>query len=133
MKGIKWSVRWQAVLLGTGIGIVAMVTACAAAAGLMAGGTVGVESMGLFAAGILVVSGLAGGLTALLGGGTAVDAALVALGELVVLFALNAVLSGGRMEGIGVTVLTLAGGSGAAVLLRLGKGRGRKRRRRRKL
>lgn len=131
MKGIKWSVNWRRVLLGTGIGIVTMVSACAGAAGLMAGGTVGLGSMDLFAAGILVVSGLAGGLTALLGGGSAGDAALAALGELVVLIGLNAALSGGHMEGIGVTVLALAGGSGAAVLLRLRKGSGRRRRRRR--
>ena len=132
MKGMRLSVRWGAVLLGTGIGIVTMVSACAGAAGLLAGGNVELESMGLLAAGILVVTGLAGGLTALLGGGGAVDAALVALGELVVLFGLNAVLNGGRMEGIGVTMLALTGGSGAAILLRLGKGSGRKRRRRRR-
>lgn len=132
MKGIKWSVNWRAVLLGAGIGIVTMVSACAGAAGLMAGGTVGLDSMGLFAAGILVLSGMAGGLAALLGGGGGADAALAALSELVVLFGLNAVLCGGHMEGIGVTVLALAGGSGAAVLLGHGKGSGRRRRRRRK-
>lgn len=130
MKGIKWSVSWRAVVLGAGIGIVTMVTACAGAAGLMAGGAVALDSMGLFAAGILVLSGLAGGLTALLAGGGGVDAVLVAVVELVVLFGLNAVLSGGQVEGIGVTALALAGGSGAAVLLRLGKARKRKRRRR---
>ena len=131
MKGIKWKVNPRAGLLGTGIGVVTMVTACTGAAGLMAGGTVGLESMDLFAAGILVAAGLVGGLAALLGGGNTADAALTALGELVVLFALNAMLSGGRMEGIGVTVLALAGGSGAAILFRLGKPAKRKRRRRR--
>ena len=132
MKGMKLAVRWRSVLLGTGIGIVTMVSACAGAAGLMAGGTVGLESMGLFSAGILVVSGLVSGLAALLGGGGAADAVLAALGELVVLFGLNAVLNGGRVEGMAVTILALAGGSGAAILLRLGKGSGRKRRRRRR-
>lgn len=130
MKGIKWSVNWRAVVLGTGIGIVTMVTACAGAAGLMAGGAVELGSMDLFAAGILVLSGLAGGLAAVLSGGGPVDAALVAVGELVVLFGLNAVFSGGQVEGIGVTALALAGGSGSAVLLCLGNGRKRKRRRR---
>ena len=132
MKNMKWSVNWRAGLLGAGIGTLTMVTACAGAAGLLARGAVGLDSMGLFAAGILVLSGLAGALTSLLGGGGAADAALAALGELVVLFGLNAVLSGGQMEGVGVTILALAGGSGAAVLLRLGKGNGRKHRRRRR-
>ena len=132
MKGINWLVHWHAVLIGTGIGIVTMVSACVGAAGLMAAGTVGLESMGLFAAGILVASGLIGGLAAILAGGGTVDVALVALGVLVVLFGLNAVLNGGRMEGIGVTILALAGGSGAAILLRLGKGRNRKRHHRRR-
>lgn len=132
MKGIKLAVRWRSVLLGTGIGVVTMVSACAGAAGLMARGAVEPNAMGLFAAGILVASGLAGGLAALLGGGSPADAALAALGELVVLFGLNAVLNGGKMEGIAVTSLALAGGSGAAVLLRLGKENDRKRRRRRR-
>lgn len=131
MKGIKWSVRWRAVLLGAGIGILAMVSACAGAAGLMAGGTVGPESMGLFAAGILVFSGMAAGLAALLGGGGAADVLLAALGVLVVLFGLNGLLSGGKVEGIAATMLALAGGSGAAILIRMGKGTGRRRRRRR--
>ena len=132
MKEIKWSVYWRAALLGTGIGILTMVSACAGTAGLMAGGIVPLESMSLFAAGILIISGLAGGLAALLGGGSVCDAAISAVGEMVVLVGLNAVLSGGKMEGIGVTVLALAGGSGAALLLRMGKGSGRKRRRRRR-
>jgi hypothetical protein len=96
----------------------------------MARGIVETGSMGLFAAGILILSGLAGGMTALLGGGGAADAALAALGELVVLFGLNAVLSGGQMEGIGVAVLALTGGSGAAVLTRMGRGERHRRKRR---
>ena len=131
MKVLR-TVRWNAVLLGTGIGIVTMVISCAGAAALMARGIVETESMGLFAAGILLLSGLAGGMTALLGGGSAWDAALASLGELVVLFGLNAVLSGGQMEGIGVTVLALAGGSGAAVLTRMGRGDRRRRKHRRR-
>ena len=128
MKGSGWSVNWRATLLGVGIGIVTMSSVCAGAAGLMAGGTVGVESMGLFAAGILAVTGLVGGLGAMLSGGGAVDAVLVALGELVVLFGLNLVLCEGRMEGGGVTLLALTGGSGAAVLLRCRSGNGHRRR-----
>lgn len=131
MKVLR-TVRWSAVLLGAGIGIVTMVISCAGAAALMARGIVETGSMGLFAAGILILSGLAGGMTALLGGGSAADAALAALGELVVLFGLNAVLSGGQMEGIGVTVLALAGGSGAAVLTRMGRGERHRRKRRRR-
>ena len=132
MKGMKWSVSWQAALLGAGIGTVTMISCCAGAAALMAGGAVGQETMGLFAAGILALSGLTGGLAALLGGGSAGDAAFAALGELMVLFGLNAVLCGGQMEGIGVTALALIGGCGGAVVLRLGKGRRGKRRRRRR-
>ena len=131
MKGIKLAVRWRAVLLGAGIGTLAMVSACAGAAGLMAGGTVGLDSMGLFAAGILVFSGLAAGLAALLGGGGAADALLAALGVLVVLFGLNGLLCGGQVEGSAAAMLALAGGSGAAILIRMEKGTGRKRRRRR--
>ena len=132
MKGMKVSVRWQAVLLGIGVGVVSVICACAAAAGLMAAGTAGPETMGLWAAAITVGSGLLGSLAAMLGGGGAMDAALAALGELVVLFGLNACLCGGEMEGAAVTVLALTGGCGAAVLLRVGKGSGRKRRRHRR-
>lgn len=131
MKEWKYRVNWRSALLGTGMAMVTVVTATAAAAGIMAKGVVDVAWMGYWAAGILVVSGLLGGLTAVLGGGTALDAALAAAGELVVLVGLNGVLCGGRMEGFGVTALALAGGCGAAVLLRLGGGSGRKRRRRR--
>ena len=130
MKGSRISVRWQAALMGCGVGLLAAVCASAGAAGLMVKGAVGLETMGLWAAGITVGSGLLGSLAAMLGGGSTLDAALAALGELVVLFGLNAVLCGGEMEGVAVKVLALAGGCGAAVLLRLGKGGGRKRRRR---
>ena len=57
------------------------------------------------------------------------DGAVTALTELVVLFGLNGVLNGGRVEGAAVTALVLGGGCGAAMLLRLGKGSGRSRRR----
>lgn len=130
MKGMKWTVHWRSVALGLGAGLLALLCACAGAAGLMAGGTVEVDTMGLWAAGITVGSALLGSLGAMATGGTAVEAALTALGELVVLFGLNGVLSGGEMEGIGVTVLALAGGCGAAILLRMGQGSGRRRRRR---
>ena len=132
MKGMKLLVRWQAALLGAGVGMVTVICACAAAAGLLANGSAGLQTIGLWAAGITVGSGLLGGLAALLGGGELPDAILAAVGELVVLFGLNAVLCGGEMEGVAVTVLALAGGCGAAVLLRLGKGGGKKRRRRSK-
>lgn len=131
MKGMSISVRWQAVLLGTGVGMVTAVCAGAAGAGLMVRGASDIQSMGLWAAGITVGSGLLGSLAAMLGGGRPMDAALAALGELVVLFGLNGLLNGGEMEGVAVTVLALTGGCGAAVLLRMGRGRGRRQRRRR--
>lgn len=132
MKNGMHRIRWRGVLLGTGMAVLVLVCGSAAAAGLMAKGVVGLEHMDLFAAGILAASALTGGLTALLGGGGPADAALTALGELVVLLALNAALNGGKMEGIPAALLVLAGGSGAAVLLRLGRsgGHGRVRRRR---
>ena len=130
MKERKLTVRWRAVVLGAGMGLLAMLCICAAAAAMMAKGNVDPGTMGYWAAGILVAAGLTGGLTALLGGGSPADAALAAVGELVVLIGLNAVLNGGQMEGIAVTTLALAGGCGAAVLLRMGQGSGRKRRRR---
>ena len=133
MKGMKMSIRWQAVLLGLGVGMIAVVCGCAAGSGLMVKGGVDIGTMGLWAAGITVGSGLLGSLAAMLGGGGSVDAALAAAGELVVLFGLNGLLCGGQVEGAAVTVMALGGGSGAAMLLRMGRGSGgRKRRRRRK-
>ena len=133
MKGMKMSIRWQAVLLGLGVGMIAVICGCAAGAGLMVKGVVDLGTMGLWAAGITVGSGLLGSLAAMLGGGGSVDAALAAAGELVVLFGLNGLLCGGQVEGAAVTALALGGGCGAAMLLKIGQGSGgRKRRRRRK-
>ena len=36
MKGMNYAVRWQAVLLGLGVGMISVVCGCAAGAGLMA-------------------------------------------------------------------------------------------------
>lgn len=130
MKGKKISLQWHSALLGTGVGVVTMICACAAGAGMMVKGAVDQSSMDIWAAGILVGSALCGTLAAMLGGGGPWEGALAALGELVVLLALNAVLCGGKMEGFAVTALALSGGCGGAVLLRLGKGSGRKHRRR---
>lgn len=130
MKGIGWKVQWRSVLLGIGVGMMTMICLCAAGAGMMEKGAVGLDTMGLWAAGITVGSGLLASLTALLGGGGMLDAILAVVGELVVLLGLNWVLCGGEMEGTAVTILALAGGCGAALLLRRGKGRGRRRRRR---
>ena len=130
MKERKVGIRWRSALLGLGIAMVTMAALTALGAGLMVRGLVGPEWMGYWAALILMASALVGGLAARLGG-TAVDSAVAALGELVVLMGLNGVLCGGQMEGLAVTALALAGGSGAAMLLGLNRGRGRKRRRRR--
>ena len=131
MRNGKLRVRWRCVLLGTMIGVLILVCGCAGAAGLMAKGVVDRAHMDLFAAGILVLTALGGCMTALMGEGGPADGALTALGELVVLIALNAALNGGKMEGIGFTALVLTGGCGAALLLRMGaSGRGRPRRRR---
>lgn len=132
MKGMKMSFHWRAALLGLGIGIVTMVSTCAGAAGLMAQGITAPEHMGLFASGILVLSALVGAMTSLLAGGGSVDAIGTTLGEFVVLLVLNGALCGARVEGIGATMLALAGGCGAAILLRLGKGSGGRRRHRRR-
>ncbi len=129
MKERKVRLSWRAVVLGSGIGLLTMICTCAAGAALLAGGTVEMEQMGLLAATALILSGAAGCLTALLGGGGPVDGALTAAVELVVLFGLNGVLSGGQMEGVAVTALALGGGCGAAMLLRLGKGNGSRHRR----
>ena len=132
MKGMKMSIRWQAVLLGLGVGMIAVVCGCAAGSGLMAKGAVDLGTMGLWATGITVGSGLLGSLAAMLGGGGAVDAALATVGELVVFFGLNGLLCGGQVEGATVTALALGGGCGAAMLLRTGKGSGRRNHRRRR-
>ena len=130
MKERKVGIRWRSALLGLGIAMVTMAALTALGAGLMVRGLVGPELMDYWAAGILVISALLGGVAARLGG-TAADSAVAAAGELVVLLGLNGVLCGGQMEGLAVTALALAGGSGAAMLLGLNRGRGRKRRRRR--
>ena len=130
MKEGRLTIHWRAALLGLGISLVTMTALTALGAGLMVRGIVSVEWIAYWAAGVLVISALVGGVAARLGG-TAVDSAIAATGELVVLLGLNGVLCGGQMEGLAVTALALAGGSGAAMLLGVNRGRGRKRRRRR--
>ena len=132
MKDRKIRVRWRSVLLGIGMGTLILVCGSAAGAAMMAGGVVDVAHMGLLAAGILVLAAVLGGMTALLGQGSGMDAALTGLGELVVLMVLNLALCDGKMEGIGVTILVLAGGCGAAALLRVGGGRRKPARHRRR-
>ena len=130
MKERKIGIHWRAALLGLGISVVVMTALTALGAGLMVRGIVSMEWMAYWAAGILVISSLVGGVAARLGG-SAADCAVAAAGELVVLLGLNGVLCCGQMEGLAVTALALAGGSGAAMLLGVNRGRGRKRRRRR--
>ena len=130
MKERKIGIHWRAALLGLGISVVVMTALTALGAGLMVRGIVSMEWMAYWAAGILVISSLVGGVAARLGG-SAADSAVAAAGELVVLLGLNGVLCGGQMEGLAATALALAGGSGAAMLLGVNRGRGRKRRRRR--
>ena len=130
MKERKIGIHWRAALLGLGISVVVLTALTALGAGLMVRGIVSMEWMAYWAAGILVISSLVGGVAARLGG-SAADSAVAAAGELVVLLGLNGVLCGGQMEGLAVTALALAGGSGAAMLLGVNRGRGRKRRRRR--
>ena len=130
MKERKIGIHWRAALLGLGISVVVMTSLTALGAWLMVRGIVSMEWMAYWAAGILVISSLVGGMAARLGD-SAADSAVAAAGELVVLLGLNGVLCGGQMEGLAVTALALAGGSGAAMLLGVNRGRGRKRRRRR--
>ena len=130
MKERKIGIHWRAALLGLGISVVVMTALTALGAWLMVRGIVSMEWMAYWAAGILVISSLVGGMAARLGG-SAADSAVAAAGELVVLLGLNGVLCGGQMEGLAATALALAGGSGAAMFLGVNRGRGRKRRRRR--
>ena len=81
MKRMKYSVRWQAVLLGLGVGMISVVCGCAAGAGLVAKGAVGMDTMGLWAAGITVFSGLLGSLAALALAGGSGAAMLLRLGQ----------------------------------------------------
>ena len=131
MKDGRRPIEWRAAALGGAAGMMTVVTVTAIGAGLMAKGAVGLDSMSWWAAGILLLSGAVCALAARLGGGGEVDGALAAGGELVVLTALNGALCGWKMEGIAVTVLTLAGGCGAAMLLTTNRGRHRRRRRHR--
>ena len=131
MKSRTRNLNWRAAALGGAAGMMTVVTITATGAGLMAKGTVGVDSMGWWAAGILLLSGAVCALAARLGGGGEVEGVMAAMGVLVVLTALNGVLCGWKMEGIGVTLLALGGGCGAAMLLGMNRGHRRKRRRRR--
>ncbi len=131
MKEGRRHIEWRAAALGAAAGIMTVVMICAVGAGLMVKGAVGLDSMGWWSAGILIGSGMVCGLAARLGGGGEVEGAMAAGGELVVLLALNGVLCGWKMEGVGVTVLALAGGCGAAMLLGMNRSSRRKRRRHR--
>ena len=130
MKGNKFSIQWRGALLGTGVAVVTMIYSCAAGAAMMFRGAADMANMDIWCAGTLVGSSLCGALAAMLCGGGPWEGAVAVFGELVVLVTLNAVLSGGQMEGVAYTSLALAGGCGGAVLLRMGRRGGRKRRRR---
>ena len=131
MKEGRRPIEWRAAVLGAAAGMMTVVTLCAIGAGLMAKGSVGLDSMSWWAAGILLVSGMVCALASRLSGGGEVEGTMAAGGELVVLLALNGVLCGWKMEGIAVTLLALAGGCGAAMLLTLNR-RGRRKSRRRR-
>lgn len=130
MKGKRLSICWRCALLGTGVGVVTMICACAAGAAMMYRGAADMSDMDIWSAGILVGSALCGTLAAMLGGGGPWEGVLAAIGEVVVLLGLNAVLCGGKVEGFAVTFLAIAGGCGGAVLIRKGRGSSRKHRRR---
>ena len=130
MKEKKLRIRWRSALLGLGVGVAAMTGLTALGAWLMVRGMLDIGWMDWWAAGALTASGLLGGFAARLDGGGAIDGALAASGELVVLLVLNLILCDGQMEGLAVTALVLAGGSGAAALLGMDRGRGHRRRRR---
>ena len=130
MSDWKGRIRWRAAGLGTAGAVLAMVIGCAAGAALMAKGTVDLDAMRYLSAGILVGAVLLGAMAAILGGGGWPEALLVGFGMLVVLLGLNAVLCGGKMEGLPVTMLAIGGGCGGAILLTLGKGRSSPSRRR---
>lgn len=131
MKDGRRPIEWRAAALGGAMGMMTVVTICAIGAGLMAKGAMGLESMGWWSVGILLGSGMVCALASRLGGGGEAEGMMAAGGELVVLLALNGVLWGWKMEGVGVTVLALAGGCGAAMLL-CGNRRPRRKRRRRR-
>ena len=126
----KGRIRWRAAGLGTAGAVLVLVIGCAGGAGLMANGVVGLEAVRYMAAGILVGAVLLGALASILGGGGWPEALLVGAGMLVVLVGLNAVLCGGKMEGLPATLLAVSGGCGGAMLLMIGKGSGTASRRR---
>ena len=131
MKDGKRPFEWRAAALGSAAGILTVVTIAAVGSALMVKGSVDVGTMGWWSAGILLLSGAICTMAARLGGGGEAEGAAAAGGEAVVLLVLNGVLNGGKMEGIGVTLLALGGGCGAAMLLGMNRGHRRKRRRRR--
>ncbi len=121
-------VNIRGVILGTGIGGVWMVVAAAAVAGGMSRGLLGLDGINYWAAVILVTTGAAAALGAMIGGGSRMDGVLAGAGEAVVLLGLNFVLNGGQMEGLPLSLLAIAGGCGGALLLSAGRRRGRGRR-----
>ncbi len=131
MKEGRRAIEWRAAVLGVAAGMMTVVTVCAVGAGLISKGVVGLAWLDYWSVGILIVSGMICTLVAMLGGGGEVEGAMAAMGVLVVLTALNGVLCGWKMEGIGVTLLALGGGCGAAMLLGMNRGHRRKRRRHR--
>ena len=131
MKEGRRTIQWRAAALGGAAGMMMVVTVCAIGAGLMVKGVVGLRWMDWWSVGILLSGGMVCTLAARLGGGGEAEGAMAAVGVLVVLSALNGVLCDWKMEGIGVTVLVLAGGCGAAMLLGMNRGHRHKRKRHR--
>lgn len=127
--GIKTDARqtldWRRAALGAGVGLVMLVTACAASAGMIGREVYGLEGVRWSAVGALVLAGVLAAKTA----GRAPEAAAAVIAVAVVLWGLNALVFDGEVEGLAASVLVLAGSGGAVMLLK-GPDHGRSHRRR---
>ena len=127
MKTQMSAPQWRRIALGSGAGVLTLLTVSGACAGLMAREVIGLDGLRWCAAGALLLAGIIAGRTA----GGLLDAALAALGVSVVLIVLNIGLFDGKMEGAAFSALALSGGCGASMLLG-GRSGGRRSTRRRK-
>lgn len=115
-KGTK-ELDWKQIGLGTGVGVIAMLTMTGLGAWLLERELVGLEWTNYLAALNLLVSSFVGGKTA----GTSPERwpgpMMTGIGMWAVLLLIHLAGFGGQPEGAGATALAILGGTGASILL----------------
>lgn len=118
-----WRPNWRGIGLGTGAGMITMLTVTGAGAWLLERQLLGMEWMNYLAAAILLVSAFLAAKTAGASLERWMDALLTGAGMWMLLALIHGLGYDGALTGAGVTALIIAGGTGAAVLLSRGGGR----------